>query len=90
MSAWLVWTMMGIYPMNPASGEYVFGYPLLKEASIQLPNNKSLLIKVNAIKKPGEAARIYKIRLNGKSMPVLSISHKQMMNGGVLEMEVFE
>ncbi len=89
MSAWLVWTMMGIYPMNPASGEYVFGYPLLKEAAIKLPNNKSLLIKVNKIKKQGEAARIYKITLNGKSMPVISISHKEMLVGGVLVMDVY-
>jgi predicted alpha-1,2-mannosidase len=90
MSAWLVWTMMGMYPMNPASGEYVFGYPLLNEANIKLPNNKSLVIKVNKIKKLGEAARIYKITLNGKAMPVLSISHKDMMMGGVLVMDVYE
>jgi putative alpha-1,2-mannosidase len=85
---------MGMYPMNPASGEYVFGYPLLKEAIIKLPNNKSLLIKVNKIKKQGEAARIYKITLNGKQLPVqlpvLSISHKEMIMGGALVMDVYE
>ena len=90
MSAWLIWTMMGIYPMNPASGEYVFGYPLLKEAVIQLPNKKALLIKVNKIKKQGETARIYKIALNGKAIPVISISHTEMLTGGVLEMDVYE
>jgi putative alpha-1,2-mannosidase len=76
--------------MNPASGEYVFGYPLLKEAKIKLPNNKSLLIKVNKVKKQGEGARIYKITLNGKMIPVLSISHKEMQEGGVLVMDVYE
>jgi predicted alpha-1,2-mannosidase len=90
MSAWLIWTIMGMYPMNPASGEYVFGYPLLKEANIKLPNNKSLLIKVNKVKKQGEGARIYKITLNGKMIPVLSISHKEMQEGGVLVMDVYE
>ncbi len=89
MSAWLIWTMMGMYPMNPASGEYVFGYPLLKEANLKLPNNKSLVIKVNKIKKQGEAARIYKITFNGKSIPVLSISHKEMLKGGELVMDVY-
>jgi predicted alpha-1,2-mannosidase len=89
MSAWLIWTMMGMYPMNPASGEYIFGYPLLKEANIKLPNNKSLLIKVNKIKKQGEVARIFKITFNGKSIPVLSISHKDMLKGGVLVMDVY-
>jgi len=27
MSAWAVWSMMGMYPENPASGEYIFGSP---------------------------------------------------------------
>ena len=90
MSAWLVWTMMGMYPMNPASSEYVFGYPLLKEAKIKLPNNKSLLIKVNKQKKSGEAARIFKITHNGKSIPVLAITHKEMLKGGLLEMNIYE
>ncbi len=90
MSAWLIWTMMGMYPMNPASGEYVFGYPLLKEATLQLPNNKTLVIKVNKQKKKGEAARIHKIKLNGKSIPLISISHKEMMGAGVLELDVLE
>ena len=90
MSAWLVWTMLGMYPMNPASGEYVFGYPLLKEATIKLPNNKSLLIKVDKIKKQGETARIYKIIFNGKTIPVISITHKEMLKGGVLELDVYE
>jgi predicted alpha-1,2-mannosidase len=40
MSAWLVWTALGMYPMNPASGEYVFGYPLVDEAYVQLPNGQ--------------------------------------------------
>jgi len=90
MSAWLVWTTLGMYPMNPASGEYVFGYPLVDVATIQLPNKKTLLIKVNKIKKQGEVSRIYKIKLNGKLIPVLSISHKEMMGGGILEIEVYE
>jgi predicted alpha-1,2-mannosidase len=90
MSAWLIWTMLGMYPMNPTSGEYVFGYPLLNEATIKLPNNKSLIIKVNKTKKQGEAARIYKITFNGKAIPVLSISHKDMLMGGILVMDVYE
>ena len=80
---------MGMYPLNPASGEYVFGYPLLKEAVLQLANKKSLIIKVNKLKKQGEASRIYKITFNGKLIPVLSISHKEMLKGGVLEMDVY-
>lgn len=32
--------------MNPAGGEYVFGYPLIDDAVIQLPNKKQLQVKV--------------------------------------------
>lgn len=89
MSAWYVWTCLGMYPMNPASGEYVFGYPLVKNASIQLPNNKLLTLKVNNIKKSNEAARIVTVRFNHKKMGVMAISHNALLQGGLLEMDVY-
>ncbi len=30
MSAWLLFTAMGFYPVNPASGDYMIGSPLLQ------------------------------------------------------------
>jgi predicted alpha-1,2-mannosidase len=90
MSAWLIWTMMGMYPLNPASGEYVFGYPLIKNAVISLPNNKKLLIKVNRIKKAGEPARIFGISLNNKKIPVTSIKHSDLLKGGILNFDIYK
>jgi predicted alpha-1,2-mannosidase len=90
MIAWYIWSSLGMYPMNPAGGEYVFGYPLVNKAAIQLPNNKTLRILVNRIKKANESASIFKVRFNGKAIPVLSISHAQLMQGGVLQMDVYE
>jgi predicted alpha-1,2-mannosidase len=87
MSAWYIWTCLGFYPMNPASGEYVFGFPLIDEATIQLPNKKELKIKVKRalVKK---ASGIESVRLNGKSIPVKNITHQQLLNGGLLEVVV--
>jgi predicted alpha-1,2-mannosidase len=90
MSAWLVWTMMGMYPLNPASGEYVFGYPLVKTATLTLPNNKKLLIKINATKKGGEAARIFGVQFNNKKIPVTSIKHTDLLKGGILSFDVYK
>ncbi len=90
MSAWLIWTMMGMYPLNPASGEYVFGYPLIKNAVISLPNNKKLLIKVNRIKKAGEPARIFGVSLNNKKIPITSIKHKDLLKGGILNFDIYK
>ena len=45
MSAWYIWSALGMYPMNPSAGQYVFGLPLIKNASITLPNKKILTIQ---------------------------------------------
>jgi predicted alpha-1,2-mannosidase len=87
MSAWYIWTSLGMYPMNPASGEYVLGYPLINNATIQLPNKKELQINVTRDKK-NKASGIEQVKLNGEMLPVKSITHQQLMAGGVLELIV--
>ena len=86
MSAWFIWTALGLYPMNPASGEYVFGYPLINGARIVLPNKKLLDVKVNRNK--GVEKKITAVRFNGKAIPVRSIHHHELLKGGTLEMDV--
>jgi len=90
MSAWLVWTMMGMYPMNPASGEYVFGYPLVDAAKIQLPNKKTLSIIVHKSSTQNKPGSIYKIVFNGQPLPVQSIKHTTLLRGGTLDLYVYE
>jgi predicted alpha-1,2-mannosidase len=87
MSAWYIWSCLGFYPMNPTSGEYVFGYPLIDAATISLPNNKVLKIKVIRKSNTGLAG-IKSVRLSGKNIPVSSITHQQILHGGFLEMFV--
>ena len=90
MSAWLVWSTIGIYPMNPASGEYVFGYPLIDAATIQLPNKKTLSIKVHKTSKQNKLSSIYKVIFNGVQIPVQSVKHTALLQGGVLDLHVYE
>ena len=44
MSAWLVFTSLGFYPVAPASNEYVLGRPFVDRAVLHLPNGKILTI----------------------------------------------
>lgn len=87
MSAWLVWSSLGMYPMNPASGEYIFGLPLVQSARLQLPNGKTLEIQVKETTTDGPAG-IRQVKWNGKNIPVISISHRTLLEGGVLEYTV--
>nr|WP_199141260.1 GH92 family glycosyl hydrolase [Pedobacter sp. ASV12] len=83
MSAWYVFSAMGFYPVNPANGAYVFGSPLLNEASIALPGNKKFNIKVTNNSTVNKY--IQKITLNGKPYTKSYILHKTIMAGGNLQ-----
>ena len=87
MSAWYVWSALGFYPMNPASGEYVFGSPMVSDADITLQGNKHFHVKV---KGDINAGYIKKVTLNGKPHSNITITHKEIMNGGLLELEMGE
>ena len=89
MSAWYIWTALGMYPLNPASGDYIFGMPLLKSARIQLPNEKTLSIEVKKKKEAGKTG-IASIKFNKKDIPVTSISHAALLKGGHLIYTIYE
>jgi len=86
MSAWFVWSALGMYPMNPVGGDYVFGFPLTDRAVIRLPNGKTLTVRVN--RKSGAVPAITAVRFNGRAIPVKTIGHKTLLQGGLLEMDV--
>ena len=83
MSAWYVWSALGFYPVNPASGQYVFGSPLFKQTTISLAGNKKLVIKT--INNAKDHPYIQRITLNGKPWNKTTISHAVLLQGGVLE-----
>ena len=45
MSAWLVFSAMGFYPVAPGSNEYIIGSPWFDEVEIFLENDRSILIQ---------------------------------------------
>ena len=82
MSAWYIWTSLGLYPMNPASGEYVIGFPLLNAATLQLPNGKKLRIQTKG--RRTKDAFVKEAYWNGKKVNQYYITHAQLMQGGEL------
>lgn len=86
MSAWYVFSAMGFYPVNPVSGRYELGTPLFKEATIDLPGNRTFTVRANGL---SDSARYIKsATLNGEPLDGTSFSHDQLMEGGVLELEM--
>lgn len=83
MSAWGVWSMAGLYPANPASGQYVFGSPRFDEVKFNLAGNKSFTIRTKNAGK--NHPYIKSVLLNGKPYLKTYIDHAEMIKGGVLE-----
>jgi len=82
ISAWYVFAALGFYPVNPASAEYVFAAPYLPKVVLTLSNGKTLTIRRD------EASR--GVALNGKKTDGVSVSHRQLLEGGELVFGRFE
>ena len=83
MSAWYLWSAMGMYPVNPQNGAYVFGSPALDEAEIANLNGTSF--KILAHDNSDENIYIQSVKLNGKPYSKTFITHKDIQIGGVIE-----
>ena len=82
MSAWYMLSAMGFYPVNPVSGEYVFGAPQMPKIVLHLPEGKTFTVVADGIS--AENKYVDYILLNGKKYNKISISHNAIMQGGTL------
>lgn len=83
MSAWYVFSSMGLYPFNPASAEYEIGSPVFEKSTLKLPNGKKFEIIAENVSE--ENIYIQSASLNGKEFDQTSISHKEIIEGGNLK-----
>ena len=82
MSAWYVLSAVGFYPVNPANGLYVFGSPVVNEATLQLQGNKKFHV---VVKNNGPKNKyIQAMTLNGANYTKTYIKHTDVMQGGEL------
>lgn len=86
MSAFVVFSSMGFYPITPGSPYYTIGSPLFSKVSIHLENGKvfTLVAKNCSVKNK----YIQTAKLNGKPLLSTLFSHTDLMNGGLLELEM--
>ena len=83
MSAWFVFSALGFYPVNPSSGNYIFGSPLIKEAILNLESGKRF--EIVAHDNNYQNKFINKVLLNGKELQRSYIKHSEIIAGGKLE-----
>jgi predicted alpha-1,2-mannosidase len=91
LSAWLVFGALGFYPDHPGSLRYSLGSPLFDKATIYLSDGGWYSGKTFVIEAHHNAADhpyIQSARLNGKPHSSAELSHEEITQGGVLELEM--
>ena len=82
MSAWLVFTGLGFYPVTPGSGEYAIGRPFVDRAVIALRGGRRFTIVADGL---SEANRyVGAVTLNGRPLDRVYLRHAEIMAGGEL------
>ena len=85
MSAWVVYAMMGFYPIAPGEPKYTITKPLFDKITIQLDSKyykKSELVIEKVTNKNG---RINLIELDGKNKKEYFIDHNDLVNAKTLK-----
>lgn len=86
MSAFVVFSSMGFYPITPGKPIYTIGSPVFSKVTINLPNGKQFKLIANncsVINKYIQSAK-----LNGEVLNKPFFTHEQLTSGGVLELEM--
>ncbi len=82
MSAWLVMSAMGFYPVTPGLPEYIIGTPWLPQTEINLENGEVFRIVAKGVS--AKNRYIQSATLNGQAYNKSYISHSAIMAGGEL------
>ncbi|WP_260597522.1 GH92 family glycosyl hydrolase [Sphingomonas endolithica] len=82
MSAWLVFTALGFYPMAPGSNEYVIGRPFVDHATLNLPDGKKFVMVADGLSAANRYVKA--VTLNGVALDRSYLRDKELRAGGEL------
>jgi putative alpha-1,2-mannosidase len=95
MSAWYVLNALGFYPVNPASGSYMFGSPIVDRVDLQLPiyipdssstmSSHSLTLRANGAK---DHIYVSRVRIDGKDQISPILSHSTLFTAKWIDFEM--
>jgi putative alpha-1,2-mannosidase len=88
MSAWYVMSALGLYPVDPVMGAYVFGSPLFPRAEIAVGQGRKLVIEAKGV--APDRFYIQSVTWNGAAHDRCWIGHDELAKGGRLVFQMGE
>lgn len=86
MSAFVVFSAMGFYPVTPGMPVYNIGSPIFEKSTIHLDNGEAFMITANNVSV--ENKYIQSATLNGELLDKPWFNHSDLANGGELILEM--
>lgn len=86
MSAWYVLAACGLYPVCPGDTRYEISSPVFEKTEIQVGEGNTFIIRAN--RNTPENTYIQSAKLNGMDYTRCYLDYKDIMKGGVLELEM--
>ena len=84
MTAFVVFSQLGFYPVTPGIPIYTIGSPFFTKSTIQLDNGKTFTVKAENASWSNKY--IQSARLNGQPLNRTWFTHEDLINGGTLEL----
>jgi predicted alpha-1,2-mannosidase len=88
LSAWYVFSSIGIYPVNPAEGAYSIGTPYFDKVSIDAGGGKPFTIVARNVS--NTSMYIQSATLNGNPLNRLYVTHNEILQGAVVVFDMGE
>jgi predicted alpha-1,2-mannosidase len=90
MSAWYVFSALGFYPVNPDSGVYIIGSPVVTKAALHLDKTRYHGQTFTVVAEGNSAENVYiqSASLNGKPLKRAWLSHEEITKGGSLHLQM--
>jgi predicted alpha-1,2-mannosidase len=86
MSAFVVFSSMGFYPVTPGKPFYALGSPVFSKVTIALDNGKQFTLIAHNSSTVNKY--IQHARINGAELRAPWFTHRQLVDGGTVELEM--
>jgi predicted alpha-1,2-mannosidase len=86
MSAFVVLSMMGFYPVTSGVPVYVLGSPVFDQVDIRLPDGRTFTLTARNTSR--DHKYIDSVRLNGRPRTKVWFTHAELMQGGRLDLQM--
>jgi putative alpha-1,2-mannosidase len=86
MSAFVVFSMMGFFPVTPGTVTYAIGSPFFEQTTLHLSGGKTFTVRAKDLSPQNKF--IQSASLNGKPLTAPFLTHGQLTAGGTLELQM--